>query len=93
MALDIDKALKELKQTSLADIQKATAYTWASRACAAFQYAMETKDNAEHIKWLSDYGEYKHEAIEHAALQEQGSGLLTEILKLMDDFEQKILKS
>ena len=52
----IDKALTELCEKSLNDIQIETALTWCGRACAAAQL----KDpNAT---------EYAHEAIEHAAL-------------------------
>lgn len=93
MALDVEKRLKELKEFSHEEIQKEAAYAWASRACAAFQYATEAQDYQEHIKWLIQFEDYKHEALEHAALIEAGSGLLTEITQLMDAYEEKVLKS
>jgi hypothetical protein len=53
----IEKALKELQQKSLQDIQVETALTWAGRACAAAD-----------LNRFTDASEYAHEAIEHAAL-------------------------
>jgi hypothetical protein len=51
------KALKELKEKSLNNIQVSTALTWCGRACAAADMGKE-----------DDATEYAHEAIEHAAL-------------------------
>lgn len=53
----MDKALEELKDKDLNQIQVATALTWCGRACAAAEMG---KDD--------DATEYAHEAIEHAAL-------------------------
>jgi hypothetical protein len=93
MKLDVNKQLKELKQKTYEQIQTDTAYTWASRACAAFKYSMDAKDYNEHIKWLIMYEDYKHEAIEHAALIETGTSLLGQIIKLINEYQEKILKS
>jgi len=53
----IEKALKELEDKKLNDIQVETAMTWCGRACAAAQIGLP-----------DDAIEYAHEAIEHAAL-------------------------
>lgn len=66
----IDKALTELCEKSLNDIQVETALTWCGRACAAAQLHDE---NAT---------EYAHEAIEHAALSGHDS-LLQDIRKAL----------
>lgn len=53
----IQRALEELQQKTLEDVQIETALTWAGRACAARQLGR-----------LAEAVEYAHEAIEHAAL-------------------------
>jgi len=53
----IAKAMTELRQKTLHQIQIETALTWAGRACAAAQLGLP-----------EDAEEYAHEAIEHAAL-------------------------
>lgn len=70
----IDKAVLELKQKSLNDIQQETAKVWAGRACAAAQAG-----NA------ADALEYSHEAIEHAALSGNDK-LLAQVRALMRHF-------
>lgn len=47
MSLDVQKALAELQQKSLAQIESETAYTWASRALAAAQLYQSTM--ASHV--------------------------------------------
>lgn len=61
---DIKEAATELSGKSITEIQEETAYKWGSRACAAYEAFLETKD----MEWLFDGHEYYHEAIEHAAL-------------------------
>lgn len=56
----IHKAMAELKQKSLREIQVETARTWAGRACAAAQLGL-----------YHDAVEYSHEALEHAALSQR----------------------
>ena len=68
--LDIQAARKELQQTSILDIERATALTWAARAAASFQLAKEAKDTRERIERLQDGENYRQEAIEHAAMTE-----------------------
>lgn len=69
----INRAIDELRQKSLNDIQVETALTWAGRACVA-----------AHIGKLADAVEYAHEAIEHAALS--GSGRLLD--EIREELEQ-----
>src|SRR5207253_51432 len=42
--LDVDKALKELRETTMADIERTTAITWGGRAAASFRLAQEATD-------------------------------------------------
>jgi hypothetical protein len=62
--IDIKQARVELRTKSLVQIQTETAWTWASRAAAAYEYYRASKIT----QWLLDAEEYAHEAIEHAAL-------------------------
>lgn len=66
-----DKALAELTVTSIAEIQRATALTWAGRSLAAYHYFEQTGD----IGWLLDAADYGHEALEHASLHPDPSVL------------------
>lgn len=50
-------AIVELQQKTLQQIQAETAYKWAYRAWAAYQ-----------LNLVHDVVEYRHEALEHAAL-------------------------
>lgn len=64
--IKIEEAKQELLKKSLDDIQRETAYKWASRALAA--RAMFEQNQ----QFMLDYHEYMHEALEHAALVEDG---------------------
>lgn len=74
----IEDALVEIQQKSLNDIQKETAYKWASRACAA--YILNDKFRAH---------EFAHEAIEHAALH--SDEVLADIRKTLKDYDEGAL--
>ena len=62
--LDLNKGNKDVSEKSLSDIQRDTAWTWASRAAACYEKLAKTGD----WKWKTDAEEYRHEAVEHAAL-------------------------
>jgi hypothetical protein len=62
--LNLDKGNKDISEKSLSDIQRDTAWTWASRAAACYEKLAKTGD----WKWKTDAEEYRHEAVEHAAL-------------------------
>jgi hypothetical protein len=63
MPLDVPKALVELQTKSLAQIESETAYTWASRALAAWQLYQQTGDTRRFMAYVT----MRDEAIEHAA--------------------------
>lgn len=65
-------ALQELAAKSLTEIQQETALTWAHRAWAAYTYAAAANDATSRQAWLADAVELEHEAIEHAALADNG---------------------
>lgn len=65
------RALAELQQKSLLQIQRETAHTWAYRAWAA-----------QRLGFMHDEVEYRHEALEHAALTEHDD-VLSEVRAIM----------
>jgi hypothetical protein len=77
--LDLKKAEKELQEKTYLEIQKSTAYVWASRAIVAYQNGLKEKTLRSKIGWLMVGGEYEHEAIEHASLCEDGGKLVHKI--------------
>ena len=70
----IEKAIAELQQKTLNDIQQETALVWAGRSCAAAQFGLH-----------HDAIEYAHESIEHAALS-GNNALLNEVRAVMKGF-------
>lgn len=58
------RAVPELRSKSIIIIQGETAVTWCNRAGAAYLLYVEFGQ----LQWLLDAEEYRHEAIEHAAL-------------------------
>jgi hypothetical protein len=68
MSLKINKAKEELKHKSYLEIQRETAWTWASRSAVSYELAIEEKDLHRKVSIFQVAEEYHHEAIEHAAL-------------------------
>ncbi len=63
IAEHLEAACAELRVTTKAQIDAATAATWGARAVAAYGFYAATCD----IGWLKVAVEYAHEALEHAA--------------------------
>jgi len=83
---DIDKGQEDIEKDSLPEIQKKTAYTWAARAIACYHKLEETGD----LKWKVDAEEYRHEALEHAALiGDTHPNVLEEIQKKIEESRSK----
>lgn len=77
MSFDVEGAKKEVQAKKETEIEVETAYKWASRAIACFELHKET----ELIKWLLKGEDYRHEALEHAALAKDGGDTLNAIEK------------
>lgn len=65
---DIQNAKAEVTNNTIAEIQERTAYTWGARAVAAFEIAKSLVADLEAQSYFDAACEYRHEAIEHAAL-------------------------
>jgi len=66
MILDTKGAIQEILSKSEGQIQRETAYKWASRAMACYWLYGRSGD----MSWALRAEEYRHEAIEHAAVAE-----------------------
>lgn len=60
----MNKAMGEVQQQSMEQIQHSTAITWAGRALASYALFERTGD----MQKLLDAEEFAHEAVEHASL-------------------------
>lgn len=84
--LKIAEAKKELSEKTLDQIQRETAWKWASRAVASFENTVDAANEKKLTTFLAGQ-EYLHEAIEHASLVDDGDG------DLVDDVKKAIKKS
>ena len=85
--LDLDKARQELGEKNLDQIQKETAYTWASRAAISFENCL-TSTGIKKMTCFAIGLEYFHEALEHASLVE-GEDVLTQLKKELVPYQEK----
>jgi len=94
----IEDARQELQEKSLEDIQIETAKKWAARAYVAYEIAVyfgsEDRDNA--MGWFHVGEEYRHEALEHAALveaEDESNSLLNNIRELLNPIRDMAIES
>jgi hypothetical protein len=87
--LNLPKAKEELAKKSYLEIQCETSWTWASRSAASYDLAIEEKDIHRKIAIMCVAAEFYHEAIEHAALYEDGGNLLKELDKELEPFRDR----
>jgi hypothetical protein len=74
--LDVEKALKELGSTPMAQIEHATALTWGSRAVASFRLCAQSTDWEARFRRFCEGETYRQEALEHAAMSGDWRSLL-----------------
>jgi hypothetical protein len=82
--LDVEKALKELRTTSMADIERATAITWGGRAVASFRLCSEAPDWEARFRHFCEGENYRQEALEHAAMSGDWKTLLPAVESEVD---------
>lgn len=88
-AIDPKKGEEDIGKKSLNEIQKDTAEVWASRSIAAYKRFEKTKDP----QWKIDAEEYRHEAVEHAALViDVYPNLIRDISKALEKYRGKTTK-
>jgi len=63
----VRKAMVEISEKTMQDLQRETAFTWLGRCVATFTRFAETSD----LQDLCDAEEFGHEAIEHASLADE----------------------
>ncbi len=83
---DIKAALKEVQEKEIEEIERSTAYTWASRSLACFQLYKETGL----INWRIQAEDFGNEAYEHSAMCKDGGKTLAVIEKKLDECRKEI---
>lgn len=86
--LKVKEAEKELKEKSYREIQKETAWKWASRAAASYEQCVKVKKADKLVHWTIAE-EFYHEAVEHAALVEGEEDLLKSIREAVHPYMEK----
>lgn len=89
--LDVDKATKELRSTSLDAIERTTALTWGARAAASYRLAMGEKSMEERFRRFYEGENFRQEAFEHASMADEDGTLLREVRKEVDESRSKAL--
>ncbi len=74
--IDIEKGLAELKAKTMIDIEKATSITWGGRAAASYRLSREAASVTERLTRFYEGETFRGEAMEHAAMVEDGGTLL-----------------
>lgn len=77
--IDIEKGLKELGEKTIRDIERATSITWGGRAAASYRLSREATAVPERLKRFYEGETYRGEALEHAAMTEDGGALLRNV--------------
>lgn len=90
--LDVQAALKELKEKTYGQIQYETSFKWASRAAASYQNCLSVPVEEKLVCWTIAE-EFYHEAVEHAALVSNNDTLLKQIRDLVHPFQEKAAQS
>jgi|SRR5581483_743917 len=90
--IKLDEAKKELSEKTYLQIQEETAWKWASRAAAAYSEVSNQSTLMQKVGLLNVAEEYKHEAVEHAALYEDGGKLVASIQGALDSYADDAAK-
>lgn len=85
MRLDVDAALREVRGKTMAEIDRATAATWAARA-AAYKILAERADAAggESCELWAGYDDARHEALEHAGTSDPSGRTVKEAARAIE---------
>lgn len=89
--IKLKEAKEELEKKTYREIQKSTAWTWASRAAASYDNCAKA-DKDKLVLWTVAE-EFYHEAIEHAALVEGEEDLVKEVREAVSPYQEKAATS
>ena len=78
MTFDIQAALTEVQTKTHVQIERETAYKWASRAIACYILTQQA-DDQDPLRWFLDAEDFRHEAVEHAAMSEDNGATLKRV--------------
>lgn len=88
---DIEGAVKELREKSHSDIERATAFKWGSRSIAAYKFSEDSENVGESIYWLELGNDFQHEALEHASMTGDSGALLAEMQSILQEHKERAL--
>jgi hypothetical protein len=91
--LDVAGALDEITRVPAADIHRAAAYSWASRAIAGYRVCAGKLDVQEGLSYLYLGEHYREAALAHAAMGEAWKPLYEEIDAAMATDRAKAFES
>lgn len=74
--LDVNGALKELREKDENQIEYEAALTWAARAIASYTLAVQAGDKSTQTLRFTQGDDFRHEALEHSSQIEDGGKLL-----------------
>lgn len=89
--IKFDKALDELKEKTMIDIERATAQTWGGRAAASFQLARDAEDNETALTHFFQGENFRQESLEHAAMVEDHGDLVGTVQDEIDEYRKPAL--
>lgn len=87
----VNEAIKELSDKSYEEIQEETAMKWAARSYVAFEAVLRSDNKKDQMGWFQIAEEYRHEALEHAALVEnadKSNEILESVRSLIEEVKR-----
>jgi hypothetical protein len=90
MKLDIANALKEMTTMTENEVETQAAASWAARAAACYELASRQDNLGDKFKWILRAKDQQHEALEHAALTEDGGKLVADVQRTLNAYIKKI---
>lgn len=80
ISIDIEASQQELSEKTFLELQEEATTVWTSRALAAYRNSIHAQAADESLFWLETGTRYAMEATHHAAMAEESSGDLVNIV-------------
>ncbi|MBI2078543.1 MAG: hypothetical protein HYT80_09295 [Euryarchaeota archaeon] len=89
--MDVDKATKELRSTTLEAIERTTALTWGARAAASYRLSLAEKTAKKRFRRFYEGENFRQEAFEHASMADEDGRLLREVRDEVEESRSEAL--
>ena len=93
MELEVEGAIEEIQSKTNEQIEEETARKWGARACGCYALGIKAEAVGDKLLWLIRGEDFRHEALEHAALIGDRGVFLTELQKTVDEFRNLCVDS